>query len=186
MARLLIYPDDQFPAGLKCQVLSFLRMYYWQGFIGENRLRDWITPSRFHPLHFLLIENELVISHAEVVWKYLDHAGETHKTYGLTSVFTYPSFQKQGYGHQLVMAATDTIVKSDADIAMFHCDPSLKGFYSRCGWIAMENTKTYIGSKDNPELADELLMMRFFSPKGLAGRSAFETQPVFFNEDCTW
>ncbi len=186
MVELQIYPDEQFPPELKCQALSFLRVFYPGGFTGENRLRDWITPARFHPLHYSLVESGLLISHAEVVWKTLEHAGETYLTYGLTSVFTYPSFQGQGYGLQVVLAATDAVCASPADIAMFHCDPSLKLFYERCGWVAMEGTPTYLGDPSNPELSDELLMMRFLSDKGKAGRPAFQQFPLFFNEDCTW
>jgi len=186
MVELLIYPDDQFPADLKCQILSFLRVVFWEGFTGENRLRDWITHPRFHPLHFVLVEEGLAISHCEVVWKFLDHAGITYKTYGLTGVFTYPSFQKQGYGQRVIRAATDFIAASDADIGMFHCEPGLKGFYEGCDWIAMEGAQTYIGARANPVLCNELMMMRFFSARGVAGRPAFESLPVFFDEDSTW
>lgn len=186
MEELLIYPQDQLPPDLKCQVLSFLRIVFWDGFTGENRLRDWITHPRHHPLHFLLVEQGLVISGCEVVWKDLEHAGVSYKTYGLTGVFTYPSFRGQGYGTRVIGAATDYIAASDADVGMFHCAPGLKGFYAACGWIPMEGAKTYVGARAKPVLSQELMMMRFFSEKGAASRKAFETLPVYFDEDDTW
>lgn len=187
MAELLIFPDDDFPPEYRCQVLAFLRVQWPEGFLGENRLRNWITRPAYHPVHFILAEAGLVISHAEVVWKHLEHAGDIYKTYGLTGVFTFPSFRGQGYGLQVITAATGYIrSRSDADVGMFHCAPDLKRFYMKAGWIPMESTITYIGPRQNPVEARELRMMQFFSEKGRFGREAFERLPVFFDEDDTW
>jgi hypothetical protein len=186
MPQIFVYTDADLPEYYQCQVLSFLRIVFPEGFMGENRLRDWITAPRFHPLHFLLVEADLVISHAEVVWKTLEHAGHSYKTYGLTGVFTYPSFQHQGYGLRLIQAATQYILSSDADVAMFHCKPDLEQFYSRADWIPMKNSVTWIGSQREPVKSQELLLMRFISPQGRAARPDFENLPIFFNEDDTW
>ncbi|MCI0643769.1 MAG: GNAT family N-acetyltransferase, partial [Chloroflexi bacterium] len=175
MVEQYIYSSADFPADLKCQTLSFLRVEWPEGFVGENRLRDWITAESEHPLHLVLVEAGLLISHTNVVWKYLEHAGVTYKTYGLTGVFTYPSFRGQGYGSRIVAAGTATIQASDADIAMFHCDHRLRDFYGRQGWEALEQATTYIGPRDKPVLVeDEILMMLFLSPKGQQGRPSFE------------
>ncbi len=186
MPDLLIFPQAELPPEYHCQILTFLRVQWPEGFVGENRLRDWITKAEHHPISYLLVEAGLVISHAQVVWKNLDHCGVTYKTYGITGVFTFPSFQGQGYGLQVVQAATKAITQSDADIGMFHCEPGLAGFYSRCDWIPMYNATTLIGAREAPVKTDELMMMRFFSEKGIEGRSSFENMPVFFNEDSTW
>ena len=180
---LLTYSASELPLGLKCQILSFLRITWPEGFMGENRLRDWI--SRGDAQHILLVENGILISHTEVKWKYLDHAGVTYNVYGLSAVLTYPAFRGQGYGRQVVAAGTAFIEATDADIGMFHCAPSLKDFYSACGWIPMEHTKTLVGDTDCPEVSDELMMMQFFSSKGKRGRASFERDPVYFGED-TW
>jgi GNAT superfamily N-acetyltransferase len=186
MASLLIFPPAGLPEKYACQVLTFLRVQWPEGFRGENRLRDWITRPEFHPLSILLVEEDLVISHAQVVWKFLEHAGQRYKTYGITGVFTFPSFRGQGYGAQTIRAATDVILQSDADIGMFHCDPGLASFYARCGWQPMENTITWIGSRDAPVKAGELMMMQFISEKGIRGRETFQNEAVFFDEDSTW
>jgi hypothetical protein len=186
MPQISVFPDADFPENYKCQVLSFLRIVFPEGFTAENRLRDWITAPRFHPLHFLLTEAGLVVSHVEVVWKILEHAGRDYKTYGLTGVFTYPSFQHQGHGLRLIQAATQYILASDADIAMFHCKPNLEWFYRKADWIPMHNSTTWIGSKQAPVKSNELLMMRFISSQGCAARPDFENLPIDFNEDDTW
>ncbi len=185
MVELLFYPNDELPSDLNWQILSFLRITWPDGFVGENRLRDWISKEYDHPSHFVLVEQGVLISHIEVVWKYLEHAGETYKAYGLSGVFTYPSLRGQGYGRQIVDAGTNYIKESDADIGMFHCDPGLEPFYSRSGWIPMRNSTTLIGPKDSPIVSDELMMMLFLSEKGKRGRSTFESEPVYF-EDTTW
>lgn len=186
MVNLLVFPQAQLPPEISCQVLSFLRVTWPEGFTGENRLRSWITRAEHHPVSFALIESGLLIAHAQVVWKMLEHSGIVYKTYGLTGVFTYPSFQGQGYGLQVIQAATQSIAQSDADIGMFHCDPSLNSFYAQAGWQAMEGAVTWLGERSNPYLSDELMMMQFFSEKGRLGSESFTSQPVFFDEDSTW
>lgn len=181
------YTSADYPADLKCQTLSFLRMEWPEGFVGDNRLRDWITQASDHPLHLVLVEAGILISHLNVVWKDLDHAGLTYKTYGLTGVFTYPAFRKQGYGSRLVASGTDSIRASDADIAMFHCDFHLRNFYAQHGWEPLDQARTYIGPPEAPVLVkDEILMMQFLSTKGQQGRTTFERQPIYFSSDSTW
>ena len=186
MEQITIYSSDEYPAYLKCQTLSFLRMEWPEGFVGKNRLRDWITPEKMHPVHFVIVEGEILISHLEVVWIPLIHKGIEYKTYGLTGVLTYPQFRKQGFGSRLVKEATKYINKSDADIAMYHVGQDLVNFYnSSCGWEPIYKAKTLKGSKDNPVADDGVMMALFLSEKGKKGRKDFETIPFYFGED-TW
>ncbi len=185
MVELRFYPSEDLPPDLKWQILSFLRTAWPDGFVGENRLRDWISPPEDHPSHFVLVENGLLVSYAEVVWRYLDHAGETYKAYGLSGVLTYPSFRRQGYARQVVDAGTKTIRASDADIGIFHCAPALGLYYAASGWIPMWGTTTWVGPKSAPVVSDELMMMLFLSEKGRRGRPAFEHEPLYFGND-TW
>lgn len=181
------YTSTDYPADLKCQTLSFLRMEWPEGFRGDDRLRDWVTQESDHPVHRVLVEAGVLISHLNVVWKYLGHAGVTYKTYGLTSVFTYPAFRKQGYGHRLVASGTAAIRASEADMALFHCEPRLRNFYAQHGWESLDQAITYIGPPEAPVLVkDEILMMQFLSAKGQQGRTAFEHQPIYFGSDSTW
>ena len=51
-----------------------------------------------HPVHFILEEEDILMSHVAVVWKLLLHAGQGYKAYGFTEVFTYPP----GVGRDMV------------------------------------------------------------------------------------
>jgi GNAT superfamily N-acetyltransferase len=187
MDELLTYASADFPGSLKWQAVSFFRAQYPGGFMNENRLRDWIANEADHPVHIVLVEQGILISHTNVVWKYLDHDGVTYKTYGLTAVFTYPSFRGQGYGSRVVAAGTDYILKSDADIAMLYCESSLMNFYARHGWVYMDTSVSFIEEKGQPvHVDDEILMMMFISAKGQRGRAAFERKPIYLHSDYTW
>ena len=183
MAQLVTFPDEELPAAIKCQVLSFHRIQWPEGYVGVNRLRDWVQHPRFHPTHFALVEDGVLISYACGVWKHLEHAGEVYKTYGLSGVLTYPAFRRQGHGRQLVDAATAYIGRGDADIGLFTCAPSLSGFYAGSGWIPMARTVLLGGPKCAPYPSEELSMMAFFSEKGNRGRTVFESLPIHFDDD---
>jgi len=155
MIELHTYTSSEFPESLKWQAVSFLRMRWPGGFTGENRLRDWVTREEEHPIHIVLVENGILISHTNIVWKFLKHNEITYNAYGLTGVFTYPSFEKQGYGSKVVEAGTEYILKSAADIAMLYCDERLKNFYSRQGWLHMDTSTTFIGTQEHPERVDD-------------------------------
>jgi GNAT superfamily N-acetyltransferase len=185
MMRQLIYLTTELPPTLQGQILSFLRMTWPKGFFEQNQTPDWLAHQENYPLHFVLVDDGMLISHTEVVWKYLEHAGETYKAYGLSGVFTHPSFRERGYGGQIVEAATTHIKRSDADIGMLWCAPSLKGFYSRSGWIGLEKSKTLIGPKEAPNVNHLLLMMLFLSQKGKHSQPAFESEPIYFGIE-TW
>ena len=187
MEELLTFTSADLPASLKWQAVSFLRVHYPGGFINENRLRDWIANEEDHPFHIVLVEQGILISHTGVVWRHLEHAGVMYKTYGLTAVFTYPSFQGQGYGSKVVAAGTDSILRSDADIAMLYCEASLMDFYARHGWVYMDESVSYIEEDGQPvRVDDEILMMLFLSPRGQRGRAVFEHKPIYLRWDYTW
>ncbi len=137
-----------------------------------------------HPVTFLLEEEGVLISHLEVVWNYLHHAQVEYKAYGLTGVFTYPAFRKQGYGLQLVQSAKDYIERrGDADIVIFHS--TVKGFYEHAGFECMDGLITLVGDPLNPERSDETAFMLFLSEKGNRGKKSFEIGPLYFGEK-TW
>jgi GNAT superfamily N-acetyltransferase len=183
VVKLLMYAGDELPEDLTCQVLSFQRIQWPEGFVGLNRLRKWIHHAEQHPTHFVLVENGVLISYAGVLWKYLTHAGEVQKTYGLSGVLTFPAFARQGYGRRVVAAATTHIRESDADIGLFTCAPYLKDFYSASGWTPMEGAVLLGGPSSAPYPNDELVMMGFFSGKGRRGHTAFASKPIYFDDD---
>ncbi len=183
--QLLEYSSRELPDSLKCQILSFLRTTWPEDFVGPNRLRTWLSPESHHPLHLLLVENGILISHLEIKWKNLDHAGQTYKLYGLSGVLTYPAFRGEGHASHLVRIGTVRIRASGGDIGMFHCRPALRSFYTRAGWIPIDRATTLVGMPSAPVPSENLMMMLFLSDKAVAHRSDFEIEPVYFGRD-TW
>jgi aminoglycoside 2'-N-acetyltransferase I len=180
MVRQLILPTTELPLFLQDQILTFLKPTWPEGFIAADRARDWLSHQENHPVHLILVDDSCLISHAAIVWKYLEHAGATFKAYGLAEVFTHPACRGRGYGRQIVEAGTAYIKRSDGDLGMLWCAPSLKRFYARSGWVGMEQAETLIGPKEAPLVYRLLLMMLFLSQKGQHGRASFETKPIYF------
>jgi len=181
MIKQHFFDSRDVPERFQCQILSFVRIEWPELFSGDQRLRDWTSRPELHPVTFLLEEEGVLISRLEVVWDVLQHAGETYITYGLSGVFTYPAFRKQGYGLQLVRSAKDYIEqRRDADIVLFHS--TLKGFYEQAGFERMERLVTHVGDPQNPGRSDETGFMLFLSEKGRRGRRGFERGPVYVGE----
>ncbi len=177
------YAPDDLPPALRWQILSFMRVWETEGFVGRWRGRRWISRPEFHPVHFVLTDDDFVVAHAEVLWMDWQHNGVVYKPYGISAVFVYPDYRGQGNGLRIIQSATEYIDQQpDADVGMFWCAPDLRGFYLRCGWTYMETAVTFLG--DTPESSqrhdEEILFMRFLSPKGIQHRADFETAPLFF------
>jgi GNAT superfamily N-acetyltransferase len=188
MTQLHIYLGNNIPPDIECQVVSFLRVHWPWTF-----RRKPAEPSHVAGVESCSLRRRaggVLISYATVIETTLDHAGETYKTLGLSSVLTYPPFRGEGHGRGVVDAATRYIRESDADIAILWCEPGLEGFYGESGWVATRESETLIGTRKERRLKDDpdrpsTRMMLFLSDKGKAGRPAFERQPLFVGKH-TW
>jgi GNAT superfamily N-acetyltransferase len=184
MPQIQHFPSQELPLHLKWQLLSYVRVEWWWVFQGANRFWDY-TQKATHPVNFMLTEGDYLISHAEVNWRDMEHLSTPYRVYGVSAVFTYPTHRKEGYGQQVVEAATQYILSSDADVAMLFCLPELVKFYQRCGWTHVPTTLLF-GDKESPD-EDKLesLMMLFVSYKGKAAQSNFENNSVYVGK-YTW
>ena len=184
MKQQHFFESQELPAKFTCQILSFMRAEWPQDFQGKNRLRKWIKRPEEHPVHFILEEEDILISHVAVVWKLLHHAGQEYKAYGFTEVFTYPVWRRQGYGLQLIRAASEYIEQQgDADLIMFHS--TVRGFYELVGFEPMDEMVTLIGDPSHPRRSNDIGFMRFVSEKGKQGREQFAKETLYFGDD-TW
>lgn len=183
MTRIFKYTSNTLPQNLKNQIITFLCVQWPEGFTGKNANRDYVIKEEYHPQHFLLIEDDVVVSYVGVVWKILSHQGLNYKTYGLSGVYTKPEFRNKGYGLQLVKEAKKYIEESDGDIALF---PSvLKDFYEKTGFIRLDNAKILKGDSNKPVFVNESVYMLFVSDKGKKRKKDFETIPIYFGKS-TW
>jgi predicted acetyltransferase len=141
---------------------------------------------RHLPMHFMLVEGELLISHAVATFREIEHRAERFLVGGLSTVFTFPAHRKTGAGREVVVAATRHLRDSDADVAMLFCGESLRGFYVACGWAPVDTARICYGDSRQPALtSDNLVMIMFLSTRGRAARQVFESEPVYVGPQ-TW
>lgn len=184
MVQQHVFSHSDLPEEYRCQILCFLRIVWPEGFVGKNRLRDWITPKESHPIHFILEEKGILISHLEVVWKNINFNKISFKAYGLTGIFTYPAFRNQGHSKYLIEAAKKYITsKHDADFIIFHS--SLENFYEKLGFLPMKTMTTLKGREENPDTSDETAYMLFISDLAKKNKKDLDNGVLFFGED-TW
>lgn len=184
MPTLTHYAPTEIPLAIKYQLLSAVRIEWLWNLKGDLRFRDYTTKKtalRF----FVISEKDVLISFAEVNQRVLSHVDREFKVYGLTSVFTYPGFRQEGYGHQIVQAASDFIQSSEADVAILFRVPELKHFYQAHGWLSMDTATILYGAPENPEIKKKPVSMMFVSDKGKQHQSDFADLPVYVGQH-TW
>ena len=178
MPTLQIYSQSEFPSIFKWQAIAFMRCEWSDIFQGDNLYMPETYPAENRPVHFVLAEDETLISYAAVMQVDLAHAGNDYHVYGFGNMLTFPPFRKQGYGRQILSAATDFIRTSNADVGVLFCDPSLENFYASEGWWTT-HSPTRLGQPEHYEVYTPSRMMLFISEKGLVSREDFERQPLY-------
>ena len=183
MPQLVSFLKHQVPRDIAAQIRSGIRMVWPQLNPGHNKI--W-TPPAGVPLDrmtFVLMEDELLVSHAEVSFRTLDHAGQRWEVGGLSAVFTYPAHRGSGAGEQVVGAATDYLRKSKADFALLFCGERVKSLYLRQGWEQTPGLKVIYGP-DNQTYADGYCLSLVVSDRARAQR--FDpNQPLHVGKN-TW
>lgn len=101
------YIAEELPDLVKYQILSFMRTEWPEGFIGRWRGRRWINWPAFNPVHFVLLDQDFVVAHAESLWRHWQHNDTNYRVYGISGVFVFPDYQGEGYGKQLIQTITD-------------------------------------------------------------------------------
>ncbi|KNF08792.1 putative acetyltransferase involved in intracellular survival and like acetyltransferase [Gottschalkia purinilytica] len=182
MIKLLQYPQTDYFDHLKKQILLLQNIAWLSTSEPKAENVSWPKDPKIHLTSFVLIDNSSAISNVTVLGKNITHKGRSYKTFGLSEVVTHPSYRKQVLGLQLIKEATKFIENNNPDISIFTCEPSIVYFYTKEGWIHMENTCTVGGTLDNAFRSDSLglaTMMRFFSDKSKKHRQDFEHSDVY-------
>ncbi len=177
----MIYQQADFPAVLKWQAIAFMRVEWPFIFTGPGKFAAETYPPELHPVHFVATEGDTLLSYAAILRLNLAHAGTTYTSYGFGNMFTFPPYRREGYGHQVLALATDFIRRSDIDIAMLFCAPRLEAFYERSGW-EVTASPTRIGVPSEYKTYHVTRMMLFVSEKGQAGKTDFETYPLYVED----
>jgi hypothetical protein len=129
-------------------------------------------------------DGDAIAGYAGVVRRDIEHAGEVFRTYGLSSMFTFPDLRRRGFGSSVVEAATARSRHADdGDIAVLSTMAGMEPSHERHGWQATSATQFLIGDRASPRLHDDAAMMLFVSAKANRHRAAFEHARVHFGEE---
>lgn len=182
MVKLLKFPQEECPSYLKEQIIFLMKNEWPQAFEDKDVAIQWPNCIETHPISLVLVENNIVISHVAVPSKYIKHNGQTYKAFGLSEVMTNPYYRNQGFGLKLIKEAGLLIEKSEPDISIFTCKPSLVSFYTQGEWEYSKSTHLIGGTRNKPFRSDSLglsTMIRFFSDKAQTNRLEFEETNVY-------
>jgi GNAT superfamily N-acetyltransferase len=185
VTRLDSYPKAAVPRDVAVQIRSYTRIQWphVEQRIGEKL---WDVPADFPARHFVLLDGEKLISHAEANFRTVEHAAETFNVGGLSAVFTFPGCRGNGHATQVVRAATEFLDDNGADFSMLFCGEPLHRFYAACGWERVDGAHILSGDRAAPtRYGDGIVMMRFTSAKGRAAKLRFAGEPFYVGER-TW
>ncbi|MFI5695749.1 GNAT family N-acetyltransferase [Kribbella sp. NPDC051586] len=151
------YPEAAVPTDLRRQVHA-LQDDAWPAAPAPSTPADSSADALVHdpaldPLSMLLIDDGTVVAALDILHKTLDHAGNTFRAGGLSTVVTRKDRRGHGYGHRLVTAARAAM--TDLDLALFTCDRPLQPFYERAGFQLLPGTVLIGGTPDDPFPSDQ-------------------------------
>jgi predicted acetyltransferase len=179
MPELTRYAVADLPPDIKCQINSFIRIQWPWIFNPSNRLMDLMKGGAGR-YSFVIAEQGVLISHAEVNQRVLEHQGESYRVYGVGAVMTYPAFRREGFGAQVVEAATAHIKASDADFALLFTSPDLASFYEKNGWETLPGMRITVGDAAQAiPHDDEFMMGCFVSERGQQARASLRSAPLY-------
>jgi len=121
------------PQSLIWQSLSFMRCQWPALFAGDGRLRSRPFPATFH---LACTEGEVLLSYAEIIGSTAARAGRDVPVAGLSNVFTFPPYRREGHGSEIVRAANALLDELGQEMAILFCEQELASFYGPLGWTA--------------------------------------------------
>ena len=149
--------------------------------LGGHRLGTETYPAERDPIHFVITEQDMLISYAASMQLILAHAGNIYSVAAFGNVFTFPAFRGEGYGRQVVDAAVDFIQTSTVDVGIVFCKSHLLAFYRASGWEALDGAETRVGTPSSFSNHPYHRLMLFVSEHGKRARSAFRQSPLYID-----
>jgi GNAT superfamily N-acetyltransferase len=149
-------------------------------FYDDNLYMSETYPPELQPVHFVIAEDDSLLSYASLLMLNLSQRGIDYQIYGFGNLLTFPPYRRRGYGGQILKSATDFILRREVDAAILFCDRLLESFYAEKGW-APTRSPTRLGNPNQYEAYAPSRMMLFVSEKGQLGRTDFESQPIYID-----
>jgi GNAT superfamily N-acetyltransferase len=180
MIQLFQYPQGNCPKDISTQIVELLRAEWPNTF--KQAGPDWPTESaELKPTSIVLVDNGVVISHAAVLRKTINHCAENYLAFGLGSVVTRQSLRRRGFGRRIVEHATHYMKQEDADLGVFTCDSHLAAFYVFGGWEVTLSSPLVGGTIEEPlpsERVGKLTIIQLFSEKAKKLREKILSRPI--------
>src|SRR5215217_6279737 len=101
MPELRSYLKQDVPRDIAVQIRSFIRIQWAE--VEPERTTIVAPPpvtATVDRTAFVLVEGEVLISHAEANLRSLEHRGQTYRVGGLSAVLTYPAHRGRGNGER--------------------------------------------------------------------------------------
>jgi GNAT superfamily N-acetyltransferase len=186
MPQLAVFSKNDLPRDLAIQVASYVRVQ-WPFMLGQRTPLWESTPYPADGKHFVLFDDDVLISHVLVIQKQIEHVGEIWNVGGLASVFTYPTHRGAGHGERTVAAATDFLRSNGStDFALLFCGQRVSNLYLRCGWELWTKPSITFGDPSAPKTFDEYLVMgTIISQRAREARAALEGTRLYVGKN-TW
>jgi predicted N-acetyltransferase YhbS len=128
-----LYSAETLSRSFTWQALSFLRCEWPFLFTGVNGMRDQPFGDR-RTTYVLRADGEVLLSYAEVLEVMGRRSAEPVIVLGLSNVFTFPPYRREGHASEMMHAVRELINTSDAQLAILFCEENLQPFYARHGW----------------------------------------------------
>ena len=134
-----------------------------------------------------MMDDELLMSHAEANIREVEHMGERYRVGGLSAVFAYPNYCGVGAGERVVAAASAFLRESSTDFALLFCGERVHTLYLRQGWERCSEIVVQYGDAAKPQTyGDGWLMGMFVSQRAVASaRKQLEGMPLYVGPN-TW
>ena len=162
MPEVLSFLKQDVPRDIATQIRCGIRFVWPQLNAGWTKI--WTAPpgSPMDRRTFVLMDDELLVSHVEANIRKLEHIGETWTVGGLSAVFTYPTHRGGGHGERV------------------------SSLYLRTGWEFWKQPPILFGDRNSPKVFDAYLVMGMMvSQRARDARAAIEGQPLYVGQN-TW
>jgi hypothetical protein len=186
MPEVLSFLKQDVPRDIATQIRCGIRFVWPQLNAGWTKI--WTAPpgSPMDRRTFVLMDDELLVSHVEANIRKLEHIGETWTVGGLSAVFTYPTHRGGGHGERIVAAASDYLRNAEIDFALLFCGERVSSLYLRTGWEFWKQPPILFGDRNSPKVFDAYLVMGMMvSQRARDARAAIEGQPLYVGQN-TW
>ena len=96
MPEFTIYQQPNFPALYKWQAIAFMRMEWSSIFYNDNLYMSETYPPELQPVHFVMAEDDSLLSYASYLKIRLQHAGNDYLIYGFGNLLKITTYLMSG------------------------------------------------------------------------------------------